>query len=143
VPLRVKIILLVLTLVSIGLTVVALNNSVTGDSAAGGARVDGVESFTPSPGSNVLKQTTVSIDLKEGYDAYFVIDGITIQNAAQSGGDDGLRKVPGLAIVEYQPGPDRRITELPTPDACVDAYVWKIANGRSSAQLARWCFKTS
>ena len=47
------------------------------------------------------------------------------------------------ADVEYDPGPDRRITELNSPKQCVDAWVWKKLDGPTTAVQVNWCFEVT
>lgn len=143
VPLKVKITLAVLLVVMGGLFAYVLSEAATGPDQTSFSKPDYVERLIPSSGSEALRQATVGVDLREGYDAYLVINGVTIQNSATTADDDGLRKAPSLGTVEYDPGPGRRITELNSPKQCVDAWVWKKLDGPTTAVQVNWCFEVT
>jgi len=143
VPIKVKALLAALAVVMVVLTVYVYDNSVTGPDQASLSKPDYVERLIPESGTDVLRQSTVGIDLKEGYDAYLVVNGVTITNEATTADDDGLRKAPSLGTVEYDPGPGRRITALQTPRQCVDAWVWKKLDGPDNPQQISWCFQVT
>lgn len=143
VPIKVKAMLGVLLLVMIGLIVYVYNESVTGPDQTSFSKPDYVERLIPESGSEALRQSTVGVDLKEGYDAYLVVNGVTIDNAASEGNPDGLQRAPSLGIIEYSPAPDRRIKELNSPKQCVDAWVWRTLDGRATAEQVNWCFNVT
>ena len=142
-PIQVKALLGVLVVAMVAIIVYVSNNSVTGPDQASLSKPDYVERLIPDSGSQVLRQATVGVDLKEGYDAYLVINGITINNDANKSDDDGLRKAPSLGTVEYAPGPGHRIKELDTPKQCVDAWVWRKLDGPATAKQINWCFEVT
>lgn len=142
VPIKVKALLAALVVAMVVIVVFVYNNMVTGPDQASLSKPEYVERLIPDSGSEVLRQSTVGIDLKEGYDAYLVINGIAIKNDA--GEDpDGLQKAPSLGTVEYSPGPGRRVKALQTPTQCVDAWVWKKLDGEATAKQVNWCFKVT
>lgn len=142
-PLKVKLLLAALGVVMVVMAVYVYDNSVTGLDQASLSKPEYVERLIPESGSDVLRQSNVGIDLKEGYDAYLVINGVKITNEANKEDDDGLIKAPTLGTVEYRPGPGRRIKALDTPRQCVDAWVWKKLDGPSNPQQISWCFNVT
>lgn len=143
VPLKVKALLGVLLVAMIAIVVYVYDNSVTGPDQASLSKPEYVERLIPASGTEVLRQSTIGVDLKEGYDAYLVVNGVTIDNVANEDDDDGLRKAPSLGTVEYVPGPGHRIKELQSPRQCVDAWVWKKLDGPTTATQVNWCFEVT
>jgi hypothetical protein len=140
---QVKVLLVALVAVMIGLLVYVNNESITGSDQTSFSKPDYVERLIPESGSETLQQGTVGVDLAKGYNAYLVINGVTIKNDVTETDDDGLRRAPTLGTVEYDPAPNHRIKALDTPTQCVDAWVWKIIDGPSTAKQVNWCFKVT
>lgn len=143
VPIKVKLLLAAMGVVAVVLAVWVYNNAVTGLDQASLSKPFYVERLIPDSGSDVLRQSGVGIDLKDGYDAYLVINNITINNTATEKDPDGLLKAPSLGTVEYRPGPGRRIQALTTPRQCVDAWVWKKIDGPDHPTQISWCFNVT
>ena len=143
VPIKVKALLAVLVIAMVVIVVFVYDNMVTGPDQASLSKPEYVERLIPDSGSEVLRQSTVGIDLKEGYDAYLVINGTAIRNDASGEDPDGLQKAPSLGTVEYAPGPGRRIESLASPTQCVDAWVWKKLDGEATAKQVNWCFQVT
>lgn len=143
VPIKVKLALGALGLVMAVLVVVVYQGAVTGPDQTSFSKPTYVERLIPASGSEVLRQSTVGVDLAEGYDAFLVINGVSIQNVADEDDDDGLRKAPTLGTVEYVPGPGRRIRSLESPEQCVSAWVWRILDGPDTAEQIYWCFEVT
>lgn len=142
-PIQVKAILAALLVVMIGLIVYVNNEAVTGSDSTSFSKPPYVERLIPASGTEVLRQGTVGVDLAEGYDAYLVINGVAIKNDAVEGDLDGLRRAPSLGTIEYDPAPGRRVERLDSPKQCVDAWVWKVLDGPSTAKQINWCFKVT
>lgn len=92
-----------------------------------------IESVSPGNGDEVLAQSSVSIDLAEGYFAELTINGIKIPEAE-------LRRIDALNSVEFQPGEGRSMERLKPDVNCANALYWPLAQGRSAARSYRWCF---
>ena len=142
-PIRVKAMLAVLVVLMVIGTVVALNLGVSGDQDASLSKPAGVERYIPESGSHNLSQSTVGIDLADGYEGYLIVENVAIDNPADEQHPDGLMITPGQQIFQYSPGPGRRVTKLSSPTACVTAMIWKAKDGRATAKPAAWCFKTT
>ncbi|MFN8053125.1 MAG: hypothetical protein U0Q22_16890 [Acidimicrobiales bacterium] len=142
-PIQIKAILLLLVAAMVGILVYVNNNAITGSDEASLSKPSYVERLIPASGTEVLSQSTVGIDLVDGYDAYLVINGKKITNDVTETDQDGLRKAPSLGTVEYDPAPGRRIPKLDSPRQCVDAFVWKKLDGPATAKQVNWCFRVS
>lgn len=142
-PLKVKVLLAALAGFMVVGSVFAYQNAVTGSTQASESLPDYVERLIPESGSEVLSQSDVGIDLATGYDAYLVIDGEVIDNEVTPADPDGLFKVADTQLIQYTPGPDKRVESLTGPDQCVDAFIWKVRDGRETAKQFNWCFGVS
>lgn len=130
-------------LAAAALAVYAYNNAAVGEDATSVTKPASVRRFIPSPGSEVLTQAEVGIDLTVGYDADLEINGVRISKVATGPDDDGLRKTLSIGRVTYQPGPGRTISALRPERNCVTAWVWSQQEGRSTAVPVRWCFSAA
>lgn len=92
-----------------------------------------IEGVFPNNNDEVLAQSTVSIDLIQGYTAELTINGVKIPEAE-------LRRVDALSQVEFQPGEGKTLERLAPDLNCVNALYWPVAQGRSQARSYRWCF---
>jgi hypothetical protein len=68
-------------------------------------RDDAIDALVPNEGADVLRQSTVGIDLADGYLAQIAVNGITIP-------DDQLSGDRGLAQYFFSPGPGRVLESL-------------------------------
>jgi hypothetical protein len=143
VPAPLKILFAVLLVGAAVMLVVVQRDAVTGSDEASFSKPEYVDALIPASGTEVLSQDTVGIDLKDGYDAYLVINGKTIQNEATDKDPDGLVKVPTVGTITYDPAPGKRIEKLDTPRQCIDAWVWKKLDGPATKKQVNWCFKVS
>jgi hypothetical protein len=135
------------SLIAVALVVAAVllvyvyNHAVVGSDATSSGLPRGVERLIPESGSNVLTQSTVGIDLAEGFDADLEINGVRITNETDDPDGDGLRKNLTIGRVEYLPGPGKRIERLESTRNCVVAHVWKREDGPTTQQPVSWCFE--
>jgi hypothetical protein len=91
----------------------------------------------PSPGSNVLRQSEIGIDLRPGWDATLVVEGTEIP-ASQ------LRVVPPENQVFFTPGEGRVIERLNPGRTCVTAIYWESRLGRGVNDSEHtWCFSVT
>jgi hypothetical protein len=139
------------TLVTVGITGVilgfALSNNGTTD-----IRVEGnpaIEALFPEPDAEVLRQTSVGIDLIAGYEAELTINGVAIpldeinvlrdldnpRESAQTSGTFGDT----LNRFLYQPLEGRSVPELQGDSNCVVAVYWPLADP-SDRKSIEWCF---
>lgn len=116
------------------------DNAVVGSDATSDNRPDAVERLIPEPGSEVLTQAVVGIDVAVGYDADLEINGTRITELAATPEDDGLRKNLEIGLVEYLPGPGKQIERLEPTRNCVVARVWSRQEGPERAEPISWCF---
>ncbi|HBX79014.1 MAG TPA: hypothetical protein DEG43_15330 [Acidimicrobiaceae bacterium] len=139
-PLPLKIALSIMSLLMVIGVIYVLDNSVSGPDDASLNLPSSIERLIPASGSTVLSQSSVGIDLKQGYNAYLVVEGQKIDNDATEANPDGLFRTPSLEILEYDPAPDKRVKRLSSPRACVDAFVWRVEESPATAQQTTWCF---
>lgn len=118
--------------------VVATMAASTGDDRTSEVLPEYVDRLVPTSGSDVLSQSTVGVDVAEGYDAYLIIDGKEIKTQA-----DGLIRQPNKGIVQYTPGEGRPVESLPSGRNCVTAMVWEITDGPKTAKPTNWCFEVT
>ncbi|HJM28167.1 MAG: hypothetical protein QF596_06240 [Acidimicrobiales bacterium] len=115
-------------------------------------RVEGnpvIESLLPEPGSEVLRQSFVGIDLISGYEAELVINGVPIppdqinvlrdadnpRESAQTSGSFGST----LNRFLYQPLEGRAVPELLGGRNCVSAVYWPLSDPEKRETI-EWCF---
>lgn len=118
--------------------VLTVRAATTGNDRTSESLPESVDRLLPASGSEVIRQEPVGIDVAAGYDAYLVIDGQEIGE-----GDDGFTKDLGTGLIQYVPGPGRKVEALDPERNCIIAYVWKQSEGRRSAQAVPWCFSAS
>jgi hypothetical protein len=94
-----------------------------------------VESVSPEERSNVLQQSTVTIDMLSGWDASLVIDGRSIP-------DDQLTKVTSQGVVSFEPGPGKEFEFLEAGQNCVTATYWPV-NSPEQKFNKYWCFNAT
>jgi len=95
-----------------------------------------IQSVAPEPGSNVLSQTDVSVDLAVGYDAELEINGIVIP-------EDELFRAEALNLLSFEPRDGKIIDDLQADRNCVRVFYWLIAQGRDNSTTFTWCFDAS
>ena len=109
---------------------------------------DVIQSYQPSPGGRVLRQSEVGVVLKNGYDGRITIDGVAIPEEEMVGAVDpespeyqqltaeqrDLGPRPNNKnVVKYQPGPGKPVTEYATGSVEVTIEYWRIADGRETS----------
>lgn len=97
-----------------------------------------VKRLEPTSGSQILQQSTVGINVAEGYDAFLIVDGKDIKTPA-----DGLTKQLSLGMVQFTPGKGRPVESLPSGRNCVTAMVWLAEDGERTAKPTNWCFEVT
>lgn len=108
-----------------------------------------IESLTPLPESEVLRQSQVGIDLVAGFTAELVINGVPIppdqvnilrnpdnpdESASTQGGFDTT-----INRFLYQPLEGRAVPELKGDENCVVATFWPVADP-TDIDSVEWCF---
>lgn len=113
-----------------------------------------IESVEPVPDAvQVLNQTSVFVDLAEGYTGVFVIDGVEIETVdiGQLGGLDVepgqqvdvppvTRFEPGNNTLTFTPSPGAPVTEFGAGEHTVEVVYWPIEDGRRFARSFSWTF---
>ena len=144
--------------ISIGvvLIVAGLNSASTGRE---GQRLPiEIESMSPGPGDQVLRQSQVFVDLQSGYEASLTVDGIALEttrldeltNSGAAPQKGAQVEIPPTAI--YDPG-NATIGFLPQEGAPIEQFTqgehtatvtfWKILEGRQKARSFTWTFRVN
>jgi hypothetical protein len=142
-----RILIVLLLAVGVGLMVWAFGNegrqedpAATGTGAqsdsGGDVAQEAVERFVPREGDLILRQDQVGVDLKPGYDADLVIEGIEIPL-------DQLTKIEAQNEVYYRPGPDKEVRALDAGDMCATARVRDLTRPDQPPRDVRWCFRVA
>lgn len=91
----------------------------------------------PKPGDQVLRQTTIFVELKSGYDVRdIVIQGTAVQR-------DDLEVIPGLNRFGYTPGKGKVIEELEALRTCPKVEFVNTAVPGAALESFEWCFFVS
>jgi hypothetical protein len=93
-----------------------------------------IEALLPQEGSEVLRQSTIGIDLEPGYSGTLVVNGTPIP-------DDQLTLVPELNQVFYEPKRGKVVDTLRAGENCITARFWQSAQGPDAAETRTWCFE--
>ena len=113
--------------------VIAVNNGRSSPTALTD-RDPAIDGLFPTEGAEVLRQSTVGIDLADGYLASLVVNNQSIPDD-QIGGD------PGLGIFTFTPAQGQVLESLAGGQNCVIATYWQAAEGPETSQTLRWCFQ--
>lgn len=108
-----------------------------------------IEALLPVPGSEVLRQSQVGIDLISGFDAELVINGVPIPRdqvnvLRNSENPDESAEQPGVFAETinrflYQPLEGRAVPELKGDENCVVATFWPLSDP-TDVRTTSWCF---
>jgi hypothetical protein len=111
-----------------------------------------IERLIPRPGSEVIRQGEVGIDLISGWEAELTIDGIPIpvdqmnilRDIDNPGSSAASRGTFGTTLnrFTYQPLEGRVIAELLGDRHCVLAEFWPLSSP-TERQTTEWCFLSS
>ncbi len=130
-----RLIFAALIAVAVAGLVVAVNNGRPSPVNLSG-RDAAIEALIPTEGADVLRQSTVGIDLADGYQVQLIVNNQTIPDD-QIGGD------PNLSLFTFTPGEGQVLSSLTGGQNCVIATYWKVADGPGRSQSYRWCFRAT
>ena len=99
-------------------------------------RSEAIDAFVPNEGADVLRQSTVGIDLADGYIATLVVNGQSIP-------EDQLSGDRGLGQYFFTPGSGLVLESLSGGQNCVIATYWRASQGPEAGQTVRWCFSAA
>jgi hypothetical protein len=118
---------------------------------------DAIESTSPSPGDRqVLRETSVEVQLEGGYSARLTIDGIALdtidlddylQGAGTPNPGEQIVFPPGAlfdaanARITFQPTDDAQITEFTTGIHNATVTFWRTIDGENTADSFSWSFE--
>jgi hypothetical protein len=114
---------------------IAISNGRTAPTAQAD-RSEAIDAFVPNQGADVLRQSTVGIDVADGYQARLVVNGVNIP-------DDQLSGDRGLGQYFFTPGPGLVLESLSGGQNCVLATYWLAAESPDRGQTVRWCFSAA
>jgi hypothetical protein len=113
--------------------------------------------YQPTPGSRVLRQSEVGVELEPGYDGRLTIDGVAIPEDQMSGAIDPssaeFQELPAEVqaqgprpdniknMVMFQPGPGKAITEYDTGTVEITVRFWRIADGPALAETTTYTIR--
>jgi hypothetical protein len=91
----------------------------------------------PSPGANVLRQSEIGIDLRPGWQATLLVDGVEIPTSQQ-------RIVAPESQVFFTPGEGQVIERLEPGRRCATAVYWEVRLGPGVDDREHtWCFQVT
>ena len=114
---------------------------------------DEIESIAPAKGDQVLRQSTIEVDLIAGYRGVLVIDGqelpvvdlessATVEPGQSLNADIKTTKFePGNNTLTYQPQEGAPIAQFATGLHQVQVIYWKIVDGRQASHSYTWQFE--
>jgi hypothetical protein len=151
-PTRTKVIIAVVLAVAIAAIVLAYLSTVERDDSAvsvtgadgvqdmGSRDPSGVEQLIPPPGSEILGQELIGIDLVPGWTGELTL--LPGNGVATTLPEDELKR-DALNRITYQPRPGRTIERL-SGDYCLVATIWDQVEGREQTQrVENWCFSAT
>jgi hypothetical protein len=140
--------------IAVGLVLIGygLMASVTGDERSN--MPDAIEEISPAFGAiQVPQQTSIIVDLQNGYEGYLVIDGqrlptirldevsIEVEPGEQVKYPPGARFEPGNATLTFTPGADQDIESFTQGTHTVEVVYWKIIDGENARRRTySWSF---
>ncbi|MBI2709287.1 MAG: hypothetical protein HYX34_06290 [Actinobacteria bacterium] len=144
-----RVLLTTVILAALALLVWAWSSNGQQDPSLGASGSGVVVRYDPAPGSRVLRQAQVGVDLKEGYDGRLVVNGVPIPEEQMVGAI-----VPGTPayeqltpaeqaagprpnnrnVVKFQPGPGKAITRFTTGEVQVTIRYWREDQGPRTAR---------
>lgn len=124
---------IVLTLLGLVLAVIVIGAVVFMPSGRSPTLPDAVETYSPTDGATVQRQTGVIVDLEPGYELTLVVDDVPVPT-------DEISVVEATGVFTWEPGPDRAIEEW-IPGLHVVAVTWDKATGLPDPGSLRWSFR--
>lgn len=112
-----------------------------------------VDRLVPTEGSNVLVQSSVGVDVAEGYTASLTVDGTLIDQPLRLNSDgeidgtsqtqDGLVTNPQSGLIIYTPRKGGLVESLKRGENCISARVWKIGESSVKGDVVAWCINAT
>jgi hypothetical protein len=133
-----RIVIALVVLGCIGLLIVAVQRADTGEpDVPQVGESEAIEFLVPEAETEVLRQSSIAADLAAGWTGILVVNGTEIP-------EDELRREAGQNVVEFQPGPERVIEQLPPGRNCARVIAWRVNESRDNAQPpVEWCFEVT
>jgi len=92
-----------------------------------------IEALMPPPGSKIVHQDEIGIDLAPGFEALLTLNGVPIP-------EDELLIVPQLNLVTFKEGAGKETVLLQGQQNCLTATYWRSATGPNQSTTRTWCF---
>lgn len=124
---------IILTLLGLALAAIVIGAVVFMPSGRSPTLPAAVESYSPTDGATVQRQTRVVIDLEPGYAIDLVVDGLPIPASE-------ISVIEATGVFTWEPGEGRSI-EAWTPGLHVVAVTWDRATGLPDPGSLRWSFR--
>lgn len=93
-----------------------------------------IEAISPTPGSTVIRQGTVELDLEIGYEAIIFVDGFPVPDA---------RFVEATGVYSWSPGPASAVMTEWTPGEHAVRVEWQRVTGTPEFGEFEWTFRSS
>ncbi|MGH8910931.1 MAG: hypothetical protein ACRDVD_00335 [Acidimicrobiia bacterium] len=93
-----------------------------------------IEAVSPDPGSTVIRQGTVEVDLEIGYEATIFVDGVPIPDPSF---------VPGTGVYSWSPTPASAVMTEWTPGDHTVVVEWRRITGTPAVGSFEWSFRSS
>ncbi len=108
-----------------------------------------VVACTPRPGSHVLRQAEVGVELRSGYDGRITIGNVAIpeeqMQQALDPSSPEFQRLPAdqrnlgprpnnRNVVKFQPGPGKAVERFPTGEVRITIELWRESEGRESSR---------
>lgn len=102
---------------------------------SGTTELDGgrIQRLIPTPGSKILQQDIIGIDMAPGYEASLSLNGVPLPL-------DQTYVVPQINQTTFRAGPDKVFETLPAGQNCMIATYWQTAFGPAVSSSRTWCF---
>ena len=124
---------IVLTLLGLALAVIVIAAVVFMPSGRSPGLPDTVETYSPTDGDTVQRQTRVVVDLEPGYDISLVVDGAPIPSTE-------ISVIEATGVFTWEPGEGRSV-EAWIPGLHVVEVTWDRATGLPDPGSLRWSFR--
>lgn len=139
---------IVLTVVAATAALLVFGRGESGDSGGTGCTHPDVVAFVPCPGSRVLRQSSVGVQLEPGFDGRIAINGVAVPEEQMEGAVvPGTEAYERLSPEERELGPrpntkdvvrfrpdDGKVVEQLSGEVQVTVTYWPLAEGQGSAE---------
>lgn len=104
-----------------------------GTADTGGFDGGRIERLIPLPGTKILQQDIIGIDMAPGYEATIALNATPIPL-------DQSDVIGPINQTTFKPGPGKVFEQLPAGQNCIVATYWQSSVGPSVSSTRTWCF---